>query len=66
MSTTSKTFEWRGGPSSFEKTTETITFSGTDYDIGLIKIVPPLEAVLRVDVGPKDFEAHIRYNKNES
>lgn len=65
MSTTSKTFEWRNG-STFDKTTETVTFLGTDYDIGLIKIVPPLEAAVRVDVGPKDFEAHIRYDKDES
>lgn len=66
MSTTSKTFEWRNGAPTFEKTTETITFLGTDYNIGLIKIVPPLEAALRVDVGPKDFEAHIVYDKDES
>jgi hypothetical protein len=62
---TSKTFEWRGG-GSFEKTTETVTFRGTSYTIGLIDIVPPLEAAVRVELGPKDFEAHIKYDIDKS
>jgi hypothetical protein len=64
MSTTSKTFEFRGG--SFSLDQKTVPFMGVDRNIGHIRLSPVLEHVLRVTEGDKDYEGYIRYDIDNS
>lgn len=65
MSTTTKTFQFRGG-GSFELEKKTVSFMGTDRQIGHIKMLPLIENVTRITSGGKDYEGYIRYDIDNS
>lgn len=59
------TLEYRRN-GNFEVTQENISFFGTTYSIGHVKLKPDQDQKVRLTTGPSDYEGYIQYNLDET